>query len=53
MLEHFSEELNSNMSADTADNRLLHRAARLGELVMLHMTLFFVGLVTPELSEPW
>ena len=28
MLEHFSEELNSNMSADTADNRLLHRAAR-------------------------
>ena len=28
MLEHFSEELNSNMSADSADNRLLHRAAR-------------------------
>ena len=28
MLEHFSEELDPNMSADTADNRLLHRAAR-------------------------
>ena len=28
MIDQFPEELNVNMSADTADNKLLHRAAR-------------------------
>ena len=31
MLDQFSEELDANMNADSADNKLMHRAARLVE----------------------
>ena len=37
MLNQFPDELEPNMSADTADNRLLHRAARFGHAAVITM----------------
>ena len=36
MLDQFPEELEPNMSADTADNKLLHRAARYGNAKVIN-----------------